>query len=313
MESCSDIYVNKNYRPSYRKVPLMITKYPYRLTHQGFMRMENCLLNRQSISVNHKMHWHEFYEITFVLDGFGSQVLNGKQKLLQPGTIFFLIPTDIHQVFPDPGSTLEIFNIMFTEELLTEDLRQLLFKEPVEYYTILEAGQYKAVEGAFWTIRNEQLQKKSGYEIVVNGALEHIAVELVRSCQENNTLAGTGFPNLQTPSIQRALTYIHSSYCKPLALEEAAEQAQLAPNYFSECFHKATGVSFQTYLHNLRMKFAAALLVTSDLPITDICYASGYNTLSHFTRVFKNKYGQSPTAYRHIQQVSEVETTTNPV
>lgn len=280
----------------------MTTKYPYRLTHKGFMKLESCLLFRQSISTNHAMHWHEFYEITFILDGYGSQVLNGQQKLLQPGTIFFLVPTDIHQVSPAPGSTLELFNVMFTDELFTEDLQQLLFKENLEYYTIVEDDQYKAVEAAFCTIRRELLQKKAGYNIVLKGALEHIAVELVRSCQENSDKAALGQPGLQSPSIQRALTYIHNSYRKPLTLEEAAEQAQLAPNYFSECFHKATGVSFQNYLHNLRMKFAAAMLTSSDLLITDICYASGYNTLSHFTRVFKNTFGQSPTAYRQLKQ-----------
>ncbi len=274
------------------------------------MQRESCMLFRQSISVNHKMHWHEFYEITFVLDGYGSQILNGKQKPLQPGTIFFLIPTDIHKVSPAAGSTLEIFNVMFTEELITEDLRQLLFKESLEYYTILEPAQCEALKTEFCTIDTELSNKKPGHNIVVKGALEHIAVELVRSCQENSTQSGTALPGLHAPSIQRALTYINNTYRKPLTLEEAAEQAQLAPNYFSECFHKATGVSFQTYLHNLRMKFAAAMLISSDLPITDICYASGYNTLSHFTRAFKNKYGLTPTSYRHVRQVPESETAT---
>jgi AraC-like DNA-binding protein len=269
------------------------------------------MLYRQSISVNHKMHWHEFYEITFVLDGHGSQILNGKQLPLRPGTIFFLIPTDIHRVSPAPGNTLEIFNFMFTEELLTEDLRQLLLKDELEYYTVLESHRFKAVEAAFCTINTELGQKKPGQGIVIRGALEHIAVELVRSCMENNALAGAGLPGLHAPSIQRALSYINNSYRKPLTLEEAAEQAQLAPNYFSECFHKATGVSFQTYLNNLRMKFAAAMLISSDLPITDICYASGYNTLSHFTRAFKNKYGLTPTSYRHVRQMPESEIATD--
>ncbi len=217
----------------------MTTKYPYLLTHAGFMQRESCMLFRQSISESHKMHWHEFFEITFVMDGYGSQILNGKPQPLQPGTIFFLVPTDIHQVSPAPGSTLEIFNVMFTEDLITEDLRQLLFKEGLEYYTVLEPAQFNSVRTEFCTIDSELASKKTGYTIVLKGALEHIAVELVRSCQENSNLVGIGLPSLNSPPIQRALTYINNSYRKPLTLEEAAEQAQLAPNYFSECFHKA--------------------------------------------------------------------------
>jgi AraC-like DNA-binding protein len=293
----------------------MTTKYPIRLTHQGFMQLATCLILRQSISVNHKMHWHEFYEITFVMDGYGSQILNGQQRDLQPGTIFFLIPTDCHQVSPAPGSTLEIFNFVFTEELITEELRQLLFKDNLDYYTVLEGNQFKAVENAYWTLDNELSQKKPGQRLVIKGALEHIAVELVRSCQGKDrkktfistSLPGLPYPPIQHPSIQRALTYIHNCYRKPLTLEDAAEQAQLTPNYFSECFKTATGESFQNYLQNLRLKFAVAMLISSDLPVTDICYASGYNTLSHFTRAFKQKYGQSPTAYRHNQQLTQAD------
>lgn len=291
----------------------MTGKYPLRLTHHGFMQMASCLILRQSISEKHNMHWHEFYEITFVMDGFGSQILNGKQQALQPGTIFFLTPTDCHQVSPTPGSTLEIFNFVFTEELFSDDLRQLLFKDNLDYYTVLEAAQFKAVEAEYWTIDNELSQKKPGQRLVIKGALEHIAVELVRSCQENKTQINPGLPDLQHPSIQRTLTYIHHFYRKPLTLEEAAEQAQLAPNYFSECFHKSTGISFQSYLQNLRMKFATTMLITSDLPVTDICYASGYNTLSHFTRAFKQKYGQSPTAYRQNKQLVEGEVANSPL
>ncbi len=297
----------------------MTTKYPHRLTHRGFMQMATCLILRQSISVNHLMHWHEFYEITFVMDGYGSQILNGQQQALEPGTIFFLTPTDCHQVSPAPGSTLEIFNFLFTEELLTDDLRLLLFKDSLEYYTVLEGNQFKAVQDAYWALDNELSQKRPGQRLIIKGALEHIAVELVRSCQEkennklmNKGLPGLPYPAIQHPSIQRALTYIHNSYRKPLTLEEAAEQAQLTPNYFSECFRLVTGICFKDYLQSLRMKYAVAMLISSDLPVTDICYASGYNTLSHFTRAFKHKYGQSPTAYRHNRQLSEVQATSSP-
>jgi transcriptional regulator GlxA family with amidase domain len=94
--------------------------------------------------------------------------------------------------------------------------------------------------------------------------------------------------------IRRALIYMHHHFREQLTLEEVAAQARLSPNYFSECFHKATGSRFQSYLQELRLRFARTLLEMSDLHVTTICHASGFNTLSHFERAFKGRHGQPP-------------------
>jgi AraC-like DNA-binding protein len=91
---------------------------------------------------------------------------------------------------------------------------------------------------------------------------------------------------------------MHNHFRENLYLKDVAQQANLAPNYFSEAFHKLTGIPFQTYLQDLRLRFALALLRVSDLSVTEICYASGFNTLSHFLRVFKQKFHQSPNTFR---------------
>jgi YesN/AraC family two-component response regulator len=50
-----------------------------------------------------------------------------------------------------------------------------------------------------------------------------------------------------------------------LSLQDVARQVQLAPNYFSECFRKSVGVSYQYYLQELRISFARTLLRASAL------------------------------------------------
>ncbi|WP_420871978.1 helix-turn-helix domain-containing protein [Cohnella rhizosphaerae] len=48
----------------------------------------------------------------------------------------------------------------------------------------------------------------------------------------------------------------------------------------------------------MRIRFAKSLLLASESSITEICYASGFNTLAHFERVFREKTGMSPIAFR---------------
>lgn len=55
---------------------------------------------------------------------------------------------------------------------------------------------------------------------------------------------------------------------------------------------------FQVYVKEARLQFAKSLLGTTTLPITDICFASGFNTLPYFERAFKQKFAVSPRDYR---------------
>lgn len=95
-----------------------------------------------------------------------------------------------------------------------------------------------------------------------------------------------------------AIVYMHHHFREPLTLERVAAQAHLSPHYFSTSFHRATGSSFQTYLGELRLRFARTLLRVSDLPVTDVCHAAGFATLSYFERAFRRRFGAAPSAYR---------------
>ncbi|ASS65394.1 MULTISPECIES: AraC family transcriptional regulator [unclassified Paenibacillus] len=100
------------------------------------------------------------------------------------------------------------------------------------------------------------------------------------------------------PSIQQALFFLQHHFREPLTLSEAAKAASLSPNYFSECFRQQLGVGFQQHLLDLRLGFSRSLLQASSLPVSEICYASGFNTLTHFEKMFKRKYGHPPSRCR---------------
>lgn len=101
------------------------------------------------------------------------------------------------------------------------------------------------------------------------------------------------------PAIRAARTLIEQRYQDPeFALEEAARAAGLSVAHFSHSFHKKTGVTFTRCVQSRRIEEAKRLLQETDLSITDICYACGFNSLTHFNRVFLRGAGGSPTAHR---------------
>lgn len=102
----------------------------------------------------------------------------------------------------------------------------------------------------------------------------------------------------QPGAISRAQAYLDAHYLEALTLTEVASYAGLSASYFSAQFHQATGVTFTTYLQQLRVAHACRLLRETSHPITEIAFASGFNCLSQFTRAFTRCQGCSASEYR---------------
>lgn len=151
-------------------------------------------------------------------------------------------------------------------------------------------------------IWHENLTGEQGNHLIIRGEVERILVYLMRKLQRESGSEETEkkkHANAHIPTaIHQAILYIQHHFRDTVSLQDVAKHVQLSPNYLSQRFHMHTGVRFQTYVQDIRLNFAETLLSASDLPITEICYASGFNTLSHFERLFKQRKGQSPSDFR---------------
>jgi transcriptional regulator GlxA family with amidase domain len=83
-----------------------------------------------------------------------------------------------------------------------------------------------------------------------------------------------------------------------LSLTEVARSVNLSANYLSEKFKEVTGINFVRYIGRTRVARARDLLGNSNLRISEIAFAVGFQSLSQFNRVFKKLTRQSPTEYR---------------
>ncbi|HTQ78620.1 MAG TPA: helix-turn-helix transcriptional regulator, partial [Thermoanaerobaculia bacterium] len=99
-------------------------------------------------------------------------------------------------------------------------------------------------------------------------------------------------------AVLRALSLMRSQASEPLTLRDLADAAYASPFHFLRTFRRATGLSPGRFLGALRLKSAVRLLMTTDLPVTEVCFASGYNSLGTFTRRFTEVMGLPPTLLR---------------
>jgi len=244
------------------------------------------------------VHWHEFYEMHFIVAGAGTHLVNGVAHPLVRGSCFLLTPADFHAIVPHPGAPLELYNVIFSDDALTDEVRDLLFGALADHIALFDEPDYGRMEAEFRRLWEETSAQQPGYRRVVQGALERILIDLARRCPAGHGRAGRSQGPDQRAKVHGALIHLHHHFREDLTLERVAAQSGLSPHYFSTCFHAATGTPFQTYLCGLRLRFARVLLQVSELPVTEICHASGFGALSHFERAFKHAFGQSPRAYR---------------
>ncbi|MFN4033341.1 MAG: helix-turn-helix transcriptional regulator [Fimbriimonadales bacterium] len=98
--------------------------------------------------------------------------------------------------------------------------------------------------------------------------------------------------------LQAALEYLQSHLSDPNALQKVSQRLHVSPRQCQRLFRVAMGCSPSEYLTELRLRRAAALLVSTNLNVSEIALEVGYLSLSHFSRVFRERFGKTPRAFR---------------
>jgi AraC-like DNA-binding protein len=104
--------------------------------------------------------------------------------------------------------------------------------------------------------------------------------------------------NSEMPVIKKAKEYILEHQSEKISLGIVAKAVNMSAFYFCKMFKKATGINFTDYLTRVRIERARNLLLNPNLRISEIGFEVGFQSLTHFNRVFKKIAGQSPTDYR---------------
>jgi AraC-like DNA-binding protein len=250
------------------------------------------------------LHWHEFYEITYVRNGVGVHGLNGQQHRIGEGDLLLVMTADLHEIAPIGGTQLDLVVLMFSEEVLSPLAREVAFHGPRGSSS--RAIHLPQVAADADRMVHDSLRSGSSPRLALQATLERIIADIglsVPSMVADEPRVGSGEP-IAHPGMRRALRYIDHHFREPLSLADVASQACLSPNHFSARFHRLTGVSFQRYVQLRRLNFAHALLTSSQLPVTQVGHASGFNDVSHFARCYRRRYNCSPAAARRPDRTS---------
>ena len=231
------------------------------------------------------MHWHDFYEVEIIISGNGTTMINGKKALLKEGTVSFLTPSDFHDI---DSSGLEIFNIQFSEGCVNHEILNALINlnkkichlDKTQTQNICNLCELLEIAAMDATYLNMYYQK----------ILESILLIFLQNVHTKGEKVVQTEPDI----IQQIVVYLNIHFMENPLLKDIANQFHLNENYLCMLFKEQIGENYKSYLRKLKLNHAKKLIIYTHLPITEIAYDSGYNTLSHFNREFKSMFHTTP-------------------
>ncbi|MBN1804416.1 MAG: helix-turn-helix domain-containing protein, partial [Sedimentisphaerales bacterium] len=194
-------------------------------------------------------------------------------------------------------------------EILNMILASIMLKSPGDL-SVLKARMLEllsvlgrsAVEGGvdinFLLARNldyinkvMQIDNQQDLCVWIGSALNDF-IELVYSIQDKKRVS----------QIKPAIDYIRLHYDEPVTLNEIAKAAHLSVSRLSHVFKEQVGITIVDYITNVRIEYAKELLISTNKNCTEICFESGYNNQSYFTRTFKEIVGVTPKQFRDMNR-----------
>jgi AraC-like DNA-binding protein len=254
-------------------------------------------------------HRHDFLEISLVIEGRGSETINGKVHTMEPGTLTLVLPFQYHELRAEPGTPLKLYNCMFSSELLTGSqenvagFKDLLLSEEDDRPTYFQLSPTKAA--AIARILQEMLEEFDGSQswrtAILRAKLMEtmIRIDRLRTEFEASDRDIPAQPQGDMPGpISKVIHYMHIHYRDSLTLSGLAEAFHFNETYLSEQIKKHAGKNFVSLLHEIRIRHACSLLASTDMTVSDIAYEVGYGSTKTLFKAFQRYKGVTPGAYR---------------
>lgn len=253
-------------------------------------------------------HFHSECQLFLVMKGTGTRFIGDHVSPFKKGDLVFTGPNLPHLWQSDH----EYFNS--DKELMTEGI--------VIYFPENFLGNDFLYKNEMYRIKQLFLKAQRGVDIFGSTAekaieliLDFLKVEdfdriltllnllnLIANSTEYKLLASEGYSNslteTETDRMNRVHAYVMKNFREKITLDNVAAIANLSPTSFSRYFKIHANKTFSDFLTEIRIGYSCKLLVSQKMNISQVCYDSGFNTLSNFNRQFKAFTHYNPIEYR---------------
>ncbi len=249
-------------------------------------------------------HIHDSYEIYLLTNGERMYFIEDKTYHVKQGGLVMIKPNVIHRTIKSDQDSHERLLINFTETCL--DKFTLGFEE--ENWLIGFELDYPVIQLNYKQLAYIQKTMTQIYENLEGDrpSMNYVMLDLMQMLLyikniRDNQLALNHDHNHSDPiygQMEAVVQYINEHYSEQLTLTSLADQFFFSPYYLSRSFKKATGFNVKEYINQVRIISAERLLEGGKHTMASIADQVGFESQSHFGRVFKQYKGMSATQFK---------------
>lgn len=272
------------------------------------------IVERHKTEFTYPIHQHKEFELNFIEKGKGvRRIVGDSVEEIGDYELVLLGGEDLEHVWEQGSCT-------------SKDIREITihFSGDIFGEGLLSKNQFASI--------NRMLQRADhglsfsiGTIMKVYSALDTIADASERFVQflkfmyilyelsvadDARVLASSSFSHAERETesrrVQKVKEYVNEHYSEALKLSDIADLVGMSPVAFSRFFRHRTGRTLSDYITDIRLGYAARMLVDSSRNISEICYECGFNNLSNFNRTFKAKRNYTPREFRAMFKKNKV-------
>lgn len=272
------------------------------------------IVERHKTEFTYPLHQHKEFELNFIEKGKGvRRIVGDSVEEIGDYELVLLGGEDLEHVWEQGSCTskdIREITIHFSGDIFGEGL---LSKN--QFASITQMLQ-RADHGLSFSLRTI-MKVYSSLDTIANESerfvqflkFMYILYELSVS-DEARVLASSSFAHTERTTesrrVQKVKQYINDHYSEALKLADIADLVGMSPVAFSRFFRHRTGRTLSDYITDIRLGYAARMLVDSTMNISEICYECGFNNLSNFNRTFKAKRNYTPREFRAMFKKNKV-------
>lgn len=250
-------------------------------------------------------HWHDEAELIVIQKGTGMVKVDFHSYTVHAGSIIVVLPGHLHAIEQIDDEKMEYENILFRGEMLltkgddlcTKEFLKPMFDGTVQVERHIHPGlaYYNRFSSIIKQMDMVSDKRPCGYQLILKGSLYQLMFLLIENQKKEHPTAAQ---QKSLEKINYVVRYVHEHYSEPLTVSDMAALCHYSESHFMKFFKNYMKISFVRYLNEYRLTMAHRLLQASDDSVLDIAEQCGFENLSYFNRLFKQKYGVTPRQIR---------------
>lgn len=258
-----------------------------------------------------QLHTHDYIELAYVVEGEFKQQILGKDIVFTKGDFCLVDKNCFHQDYlldtPATILFLGIANDMFseimdnnitTQKMISFMQSALIRQKDVQQYVNFKPADNTPVEkmeDCLSLLVSELFYNDTGSAYIRKGLLFRIF--RILSSEYEFSLSKEQRKTMNWIIFEEVSEYMKRHY-RNVTIQDLMNEFHFQEDYYNRLIKAKTGMTYSAYLQQIRLEKASALLLKTNLTVDDVCESVGYHNKGFFYKIFKEKYGMTPAAYK---------------